>query len=250
MRIIPVLDLLDSVVVRGIAGEREEYRPVDSCFAPSANAIEVALAIRRTFGLNQLYVADLDAILKKEPNWSVYEQLAALEFELLIDAGVETAADVSGVLAAGAQQVVVGLETWPLLSSLEMLLKTTGEDAIVFSLDLKNGQPVSRFRDMTTDDPVDIGACVLEAGIRELIVLDLVTVGTKSGLTTLDICRELKDFAPRSRLITGGGVRNSDDLVNLAAGPVDGVLVASALHDGSITADDLARQSAETEPGA
>lgn len=240
MRIIPVLDLLDSVVVRGVAGHRDEYRPVESCFAPSADAVDVALAIRRTFGLNQLYVADLDAILNREPNWSVYEQLVGLDFELLIDAGVSTAVDVAGILAAGAQQVIVGLETWPLLSSLEMLLETTGEENIIFSLDLKDGQPVSRFRDMTNDDPADIGACVLEAGVREMIVLDLGSVGTKSGLPTLELCRELKEFAPKSRLITGGGVRNAEDLSQLAREPVDGVLLASALHDGSITAEDLA----------
>jgi len=240
MRIIPVLDLLNSVVVRGVAGQRDEYRPVESCFAESANAVDMALAIRRTFGLNQLYVADLDAILDREPNWPVYQQLVELEFELLIDAGVSTAADVAGVLAAGAKQVIVGLETWPLLSSLEMLLATAGEENIIFSLDMKDGRPVSKFRDMTNDDPADIGACVLEAGVREMIVLDLGSVGMKSGLPTLELCRELNDFAPNSRLITGGGVRNPNDLKQLADEPIDGILVASALHDGSITAEDIA----------
>ena len=240
MRIIPVLDLLHSVVVRGVAGQRDEYRPVESCFAESANAVDMALAIRRTFGLNQLYVADLDAILDREPNWPVYQQLVELEFELLIDAGVSTAADVAGVLAAGAKQVIVGLETWPLLSSLEMLLATAGEENIIFSLDMKDGRPVSKFRDMTNDDPADIGACVLEAGVREMIVLDLGSVGMKSGLPTLELCRELNDFAPNSRLITGGGVRNPDDIKQLADEPIDGILVASALHDGSITAEDIA----------
>ncbi len=240
MRIIPVLDLLNSVVVRGVAGQRDEYRPVESCFAESANAVDMALAIRRTFGLNQLYVADLDAILDREPNWPVYQQLVELEFELLIDAGVSTAADVAAVLAAGAKQVIVGLETWPLLSSLEMLLATAGEENIIFSLDMKDGRPVSKFRDMTNDDPADIGACVLEAGVREMIVLDLGSVGMKSGLPTLELCRELNDFAPNSRLITGGGVRNPDDLKQLADEPIDGILVASALHDGSITAEDIA----------
>ncbi len=240
MRIIQMLERLEDVVASGVAGPRDACRPVESCFAPSADAVAVALAIRRHFGLNQLYVADLDAILNREPNWSVYEQLVGLDFELLIDAGVSTAVDVAGILAAGAQQVIVGLETWPLLSSLEMLLETTGEENIIFSLDLKDGQPVSRFRDMTNDDPADIGACVLEAGVREMIVLDLGSVGTKSGLPTLELCRELKEFAPKSRLITGGGVRNAEDLSQLAREPVDGVLLASALHDGSITAEDLA----------
>lgn len=239
MRVIPVIDLLGSVVVRGIAGKRDEYRPVAGCLTSSSNANDVALAFRGAFGFNQIYVADLDSILHREPNWPVYDQLTEQGFELLIDAGVTNAVDVGAVLAAGASQVIVALETWPLLSSLEMLLRQFGEDKVIFSLDLKDGRPVAKFKDMPSDDPADIGACVLEAGVRELIVLDVGSVGTKSGVTTIDLCRELKEFAPRCRLITGGGVRNATDLARLAGDSVDAVLLASALHDGSITAADL-----------
>jgi phosphoribosylformimino-5-aminoimidazole carboxamide ribotide isomerase len=242
MQIIPVLDLLDSVVVRGVAGQRDEYRPIESDLAPSSNPVDVAIAFRNTFGLNRLYVADLDAILRGEPNWPVYEQLRQEGFELLIDAGVTNAVDATAVLAAGANQVIAGLETWPLLSSLEMLVNQLGEERVIFSLDMKNGQPIAKLRDLNSKDPGDIGACVLEAGVRELIVLDLGSVGTATGVSTTGLCRELKDFAPRCRLITGGGVRNAADLAELSAASVDAVLVASALHDGSITADDVASQ--------
>lgn len=239
MQIIPVLDLLDSVVVRGVAGQRDEYQPIESDIAPSSNPVDVALAFREAFGLNRLYVADLDAILRAEPNWPVYGQLRQEGFELLIDAGVANAVDATAVLAAGANQVIAGLETWPLLSSLEMMVNQLGDARVIFSLDLKNGQPIAKLRDLQTDDPANIGACVLEAGVRELIVLDLGSVGTGTGVSTTDLCQELKDFAPRCRLITGGGVRNVGDLAQLAASSVDSVLIASALHDGSITADDV-----------
>jgi phosphoribosylformimino-5-aminoimidazole carboxamide ribotide isomerase len=241
MRIIPVLDLLDSVVVRGIAGQRDKYRPVESDIAASSNPLDVAIAFRETFGFNRLYVADLDAILNGEPNWPVYGQLRQEGFELLIDAGITNAVDAAAVLGAGANSVIAGLETWPLLSSLEMLVNQFGDEKILFSLDLKNGQPVARLRDLLVEDPADIGACVLEAGVRELIVLDLGSVGTGTGVSTVELCRELKNFAPRCRLVTGGGVRNAADLAQLAATSVDSVLVASALHDGSITPQDLAR---------
>ena len=241
MQIIPVLDLLDSVVVRGVAGHRDQYRPIQSDLVPSSNPVDVAIAFRKTFGLNRLYVADLDAILRADPNWPVYEQLRQEGFELLIDAGVTNAVDATAVLAAGANQVIAGLETWPLLSSLEMLINQLGEERVIFSLDLKNGQPIAKLRDLRLlEDPADIGACVLEAGVRELIVLDLGSVGTGTGVSTTGLCRELKDFAPRCRLITGGGVRNAADLVELSSASVDAVLVASALHDGSITAEDVA----------
>ena len=75
--------------------------------------------------------------------------------------------------------------------------------------------------------------------MRELIVLDLASVGVASGPTTLGICESLTDFAPKLKLITGGGVRSVNDLMTLRHAGIEGVLVASALHDGSITPHDL-----------
>jgi phosphoribosylformimino-5-aminoimidazole carboxamide ribotide isomerase len=52
---------------------------------------------------------------------------------------------------------------------------------------------------------------------------------------------ELRDAYSQIELLTGGGVRNVGDLRHLAASGCDAVLVASALHDGRLTAADLAR---------
>ena len=140
---------------------------------------------------------------------------------------------------AGASKVIAGLETWPSLATLEMMLHKFGPERVIFSLDLKNGRSIRKLDDVLSDDPVDIGCAVIECGIRELIVLDLASVGVASGPTTLEICQELKDFARKLKLITGGGVRSSADLATLREAGIDGALVASSLHDGSITPDDL-----------
>lgn len=240
MQIIPVLDILDGGVVRGVAGQRDSYRPVESVFAPSAHPLDVAEAFRDTFGLDTLYVADLDAILRGEPDFETYRQLADAGFHLMIDAGLKNSVDAEAALMAGADQVIAGLETWPLLSSLEMLVHRLGVERVIFSLDLKNGEAVRTFSDVTTSDPADIGAAVLEAGVQNVIVLDLAAVGVGEGISTLPLCQELIEFAPRTRIITGGGVRSTDDLTSLPESAVHGVLVASALHSGAITADDLA----------
>ncbi|MEO2032163.1 MAG: HisA/HisF-related TIM barrel protein [Planctomycetaceae bacterium] len=240
MLIIPVLDLLDGVVVRGIAGKRESYRPVESVIAASASPLDVAFAFRETFGLTTLYVADLDAILRAEPNYEIYRTLATEGFRLLIDSGLRNAEDAEASLSAGATQVIAGLETWPLLSSLEMLIRCVGADRVVFSLDLNAGVPVRTFFDLLSLDPLDIGTAVLEAGVRDMIVLDLASVGVGQGVPTLPLCRELAEFAPRTKLITGGGVRSSADLQAVAAQHLHGVLIASAIHNGAVTPEELA----------
>ena len=62
MRIIPVLDLLKGQIVRGIAGQRQEYRPIVSKLSASSNPLDVARAFRDHLNFTLFYLADLDAI--------------------------------------------------------------------------------------------------------------------------------------------------------------------------------------------
>lgn len=246
MRIIPVLDLLNSVVVRGVAGQRDAYRPVESVLTSSSKPLDVAAAISSTFGCRDFYVADLDAIVNDTANLDIYGELRAAGFRLMVDAGLKSAADADIALTAGADQVIVGLETWPTLASLELLMNRLGPEQVVFSLDLRAGKAMRTLRDLTSDDPLDIAAAVLEAGVRELIVLDLAAVGVGEGTPTLALCRRIREFAPKVRLITGGGIRDIDDLKTLSGEGLDGVLIASALHNGRLKRDELCAISEST----
>ena len=93
MLLIPVLDLLGKQVVRGVAGKRKTYRPIESPLAPGSDPLTLAHAFREQFGLNLLYVADLDAILSRQPNWNIYRELTDAGFWLLVDPGLRTAAE-------------------------------------------------------------------------------------------------------------------------------------------------------------
>ena len=46
MTVLPVLDVLEGVVVRGVAGQRAEYRPLRSRLVESAVPLDVARALR------------------------------------------------------------------------------------------------------------------------------------------------------------------------------------------------------------
>ena len=46
--VIPVIDLKDGVVVRGVAGRRDEYRPIESRFASDPRPATVAQGLART----------------------------------------------------------------------------------------------------------------------------------------------------------------------------------------------------------
>ena len=64
MRIIGVIDLKDGQAVHARGGRRDEYRPVSEAAGTVINgdAVKLAGVYLESFGLTDIYVADLDAI--------------------------------------------------------------------------------------------------------------------------------------------------------------------------------------------
>jgi phosphoribosylformimino-5-aminoimidazole carboxamide ribotide isomerase len=227
MRIVGVLDLMGGVVVRGVAGRRELYRPIVSHLCDSSEPSEVARALVEKFALRELYLADLDAITGAEPAWAAYAAARRSGASVWIDAGVRTVED--GVRLAEVGTLVAGLETVAGLDVVERLASRLG-DRLVFSLDLRRGAPLA-----WSEDAEGIARSVVERGVRRLLVLDLARVGIGEGTGTESLCARLAAAHPGVEISAGGGVRGRADLERLSACGVSAALVASALHDGRLT---------------
>lgn len=251
VEIIAVLDLLDGRVVRGVAGHRDEYRPVESVLCAGAEPATVGRAFADHLSLAKAYVADLNAINgTAEPAWDVYRQLAECGLVLWVDAGlrdVDRALDAANFCADGRPLagVVAGLETIVGAAQLAAMFDRVGAGRLVLSLDMYNGRPYttsSEWQGMTIDMILDTA---LEIGIQRFIVLDLARVGTGAGVGTERVCRELRRRAPDVQIAAGGGIRDVRDLRSLALAGCDAALVASALHDGRIGKDEVQRAKHE-----
>lgn len=245
MRVIPVIDLKDGLVVRGIAGQRSRYRPVVSVLAADPCPRSVATAFAKTLGLDEVYVADLDAIAGGEPAWAAYEQIAGAGLRLWVDAGIGEVGRAQQLARWAATLVpsaglVVGLESVQDPQRLPSLHAALGKDGGLFSLDLHHGGPLTCSPAWHQATPRQIADAAVAAGFRRLLVLDLAAVGVDQGPASVELCRELRGAYPHLELVTGGGVRGRADLQRLADSGCDAVLVASALHDGRLTAADLA----------
>ena len=239
MKILPVLDLMDGNVVRGVGGRREEYRPIQSVLTDRAERLAVARAFRDRLGLSEFYVADLDAIRFGRPQVSILRQLAAEFPGLLVDIGVHQAEDADWLLEIPGTVAVLGLETLAGPSVIEKVIAVYGPDRLVFSLDLQAGTPMGNREAWDYRSPVEIAGDAAGMGVETLIVLDLAQVGEAGGVSTLPLCRAIQHDFPHLRLVTGGGIRNADDLTVIKQNHLDGVLIASAFHTGAIGPDDL-----------
>jgi phosphoribosylformimino-5-aminoimidazole carboxamide ribotide isomerase len=71
-----------------------------------------------------------------------------------------------------------------------------------------------------------------------VIHLDLARVGARAG-PDLAAIERLHSLSPGTALYAGGGVRSMEDLRALQHAGASGALIATALHDGSLSARDL-----------
>ena len=236
LQIIPVLDLLNGVVVRGVGGRRDEYRPIESVLTTSTKPMDVAVAFREMFGLTTLYVADLDGIVRREPNLQTLRELCAAGFDIWIDAGVRGLDEARTLLNAGATKIIAGLESLSGPALLSSLVRGLTTDRVVFSLDLKAGRPlIDPTATWPDESAIGIARTAIQAGMTQMIVLDLISVGEQAGPSTLSLCDEIRGLSPQMTLITGGGVRGSADLQTLRSRAIEGVLLATALHNGALS---------------
>jgi phosphoribosylformimino-5-aminoimidazole carboxamide ribotide isomerase len=238
MKIVPVLDLLKGQVVHAVAGQRANYRPIKSRLTASADPVGVATALHRHFGFANFYLADLDAIAGAEPAFSTFDALQGAGFRLWVDVGVVEADRAQALADFGVARIIVGLETVAGPHVLARICQSIAGQTI-FSLDLHSGQPV-RASGSWKNETWAILEQAIDAGVRAVLLLDLARVGVRSGTGTEALCARLVHTFPDVEVLAGGGIRDVCDLRRLEILGVKAALMATALHDGSVTAADLA----------
>jgi phosphoribosylformimino-5-aminoimidazole carboxamide ribotide isomerase len=242
--VIPVLDVAGGMAVHARGGVRAAYAPVRSVLSPvEGDVARLAGAFRDALGLDELYLADLDAIVTGAAPTGFVRVLAGSGVRVWLDAGVSGAARARMAVAEGADRVIIGLETLPSALALEEIVAEVGGERLAFSVDLRDGMPVMHPAAAASGLPVEslaLAELAIAIGIHRLIVLDLARVGSERGIEAA-LPRAIRARAPGVELVAGGGVRDMDDLATLARAGCDAALVGTALHEGRIGARDLAR---------
>jgi len=227
MSLIPVIDLLNAQVVRGVRGDRQAYRPIESALCASSDPVTVARILVDHCSARQLYVADLDALMGGLPQHDVLRELldALPGIELWLDAGfsdADAADALRSQLAPHSPRIVPVFASESLRSraGLEVCRERFGAAGAVLSLDRRDGQRL------------DPAGCWDTPALwpQRVIVMTLERVGSGAG-PDLDTMAALRRIAPGTTLIGAGGVRSADDLARGREAGASAWLVASALHD-------------------
>ena len=230
--IIPVMDIMAGQVVHGIAGKRNEYQPIESNIVDGSNPLDVANAFKQVFGVDRIYIADLDAIRGVGDNFSLMANIVeSTRLGVLLDGGARSARDVEKLLETGIHKAVVATETLASRDDLIEIQQAYGAST-VGSLDLMNGKTLSACDEFSGTDPLAMAHILEEHGIQDLIVLELSLVGTGKGPVHDGLVRICDNSS--MQIIAGGGVRNRSDLRELFEIGAVAALVATALHRKTI----------------
>ena len=237
MKIVPVIDVLGGVAVHAVRGVRKNYQSLKSVLCTSADPVEVAASLK-TFGFDELYVADLDAITGGQPTFSLLTQIRdKTGLTLMVDAGITNLQTAKDALANGASKVIIGTETLPSVSFVSEAVAFLGKERVIVSLDLRGDEVLSGFELGRLAEPLTFLRELEVRGVSQIIVLDLTKVGSGEGANIAFLQKVLRTI--KAKVFVGGGVRDVKDLVELKELGVYGVLVATALHSGKISPESL-----------
>ena len=236
IRIIPCLDVADGRVVKGVNFQN---------LKDSGDPVELA---------NRYYLQGADEVTFLDVAATVENRGTTLEMvtrcaeqvfiPLTVGGGIRELADVSHLLASGADKVSVGSAGIRRPELLSEISKEHGDQVLVISLDLKRANTKSGFgvtshggRELTELDAMDWVRKVQDLGAGELLVNSIDADGTRDGFD-LELIEKIRAIS-NVPLIASGGAGKLEHFVKAANSGADALLAASVFHEGLFTISEV-----------
>ena len=221
---------MDGRVVHARRGDRANYRPLQSVLTPSSEPVEVVRGLIEFAPFPAIYAADLDAILHRGEHAVLLREIAQRfrPLDLWLDAGFGAAHD---------------LEPW---RDVQGIVPVIGSESLATAADLTDLLSIAPHAVLSLDTRAEIALgpanlfTLPQTWPQRVIVMTLDRVGAGTG-PAFGQLRATAAQAPDKHLIAAGGVRGVQDLETLASMGVHAVLVASAIHDGTLDRAALSR---------
>jgi phosphoribosylformimino-5-aminoimidazole carboxamide ribotide isomerase len=220
---IPAIDLQGGAVVQLIQGERLAIKDTD-----------VFRWVERFARFPKVQVIDLDAAMGSGDNLELVRTIAG-RLSCRVGGGVRTVARAEEILAAGAQQVIVGSSLFkngqPDLDFARALAAAVGAERVIAAVDSRAGQVV--VHGWKTALPLSAVDAVktLEPYCGEFLYTYVDAEGLMAG-TNIPAILAVKAATTR-RLTAAGGITTQEEIDRLGQNGVDAV-VGMAIYTGKL----------------
>ena len=237
-RIIPVLDILNSMAVHAIKGERDKYKPLKSKILNTSDPLEIIKILKHKFHFDEIYIADLDAIIHKKPNHELLLKILKIpELKVMLDPGIIDKEDIQIYSKYKLSKLILGLETINHFKVIEEGIDVIGQNRLTISIDMYKGKIISNLKELKNQNPLNLVKVLTKLDVKEIILLDLFRVGQKMGGIPPLYMKFRYQF--KGDILIGGGVKEFNDLEMMRNNGFSGVLIATVLYDGSLNIDNL-----------
>ena len=235
MTIYPAIDLRGGHVVRLTEGNFDQ----EKSYGDDPLAVAKGFA---TAGATWLHVVDLDGAKDPAKRQTGLVEKLARESGLKVQTGggIRDEAQVTALLSAGAQRVIIGSLAVKQPELVRGWLKKFGPAQIILSPDVRldaTGAPrvaAAGWQENTGVTLDDFLTGYLSAGLVHILCTDIARDGKLTGPNTALYAQLVKKF-PGLQIQASGGVAVLADLPPLRAAGVAGVIVGRALYEKKFT---------------
>jgi len=228
----PAIDLKEGRVVRLVQGQRDKSKIFE---------VQPAQAAEKWIeqGADWLHVVNLDGAFGD----ALHPRLTALEEILAVSkgrasvqygGGLRSIELIREILSKGAARVIIGTAGVENPALMIEALETFGPNRIVLGIDARDGLVrVSGWEKKTSLTPIDLANRYIEYGLQTIIFTNIKRDGMQSGV---DIPATVA-LATGSGLavIASGGVGTLEDIRQVKAAGLPGVVVGKALYEKKFT---------------
>lgn len=234
MRIIPAIDIRKGAGVQLVEGNPEQ----ESLTIPDP------VAQFREFvsqGAERIHVVDLDGALDEDNNnRDVIRSM--MEFAGLahvqVGGGVRDVHDIDELIKARVDKVVLGTRAIQDPNWLCWMAAHYGKNRIMAAVDARDGEVmVDGWQTPSGIAVQEAALSVQSCGVSGIIYTDIGRDGHEEG-PDVEGCRELAEILD-VELLASGGIGSEEHIRELAGTGVDGAIVGTAIHTGSLALKDL-----------
>lgn len=214
-RIIGVIDVKGGRAVAAVGGQRDQYQPIRAVDGSAERLINHY----QNQSLSGIYIADLDAIETGAIDgglWNVMLAAAAADLTIYADVGRANLDFEAGQRC----HRIFSSESFSSIGS------ATNEPGFQLSSAVSLDYRGEHFLGTAEADWIEHSV----TSDLTTIILDLHRVGTSGGPSVGRRCSDIRRSGLSGKLISGGGVRNENELQQLIEAGCDLVLVGTALH--------------------
>ncbi|WP_372767772.1 1-(5-phosphoribosyl)-5-[(5-phosphoribosylamino)methylideneamino]imidazole-4-carboxamide isomerase [Pseudoalteromonas sp.] len=235
--IIPALDILQNRIVRLYQGKYDTAQFYDFDF-------KTRLTEYANSGAERIHIVDLEGARDPDKKqWQFIQEASnALKLPFQIGGGIRSESDISTWLNAGVHQVVIGSKAVTNKSQVKSWIEKFGATKFVIALDVnKDGdtwRPATHgWLEKSPYDLFEFIEFYRALGVKDFLCTDISKDGTMTGPSFAlyqDILAKFDDI----RVQASGGVSSLEDIKQLKALGVGGVILGKSLLDNAFTAEE------------